>query len=314
MDADYTLTAFNGLPDESRNAVLVLAGSNTAPRNLIAPAVEKTYIVRNTTGAAVTIKTSSGTGVSIPNGSTQTVFCDGTTFFLASGVVAGTGITVSGATVSLANTSVAAGTYSAATITVDAQGRLTAASQTVLGTMATQNANNVNISGGSFSGVSSGSITGNLTVNSSSTSGAGLILADDGDIVDLNNGFCSMRFSSGVQIYSGNRTGSPVITLGSNGAITASNNITAYSDERLKSDITTLKNALDLVQALRGTAYVKDGKAGIGVIAQEVQKVLPQVVQENEDGYLSVAYGNIVAVLIEAVKELKAEVDQLKGK
>ena len=70
-DANYTMTAYNGLPDESRNAVLVLGGTNTATRQLIAPSVEKTYIVKNSTGAAVVIKTSSGTGISVPNSATQ---------------------------------------------------------------------------------------------------------------------------------------------------------------------------------------------------------------------------------------------------
>ena len=92
---------------------------------------------------------------------------------------------------------------------------------------------------------------------------------------------------------------------------TASGNVTAYSDERLKSDIVTIPNALEKVKALRGVNFTKDGKASTGVIAQEVQKVIPEVVQENDD-YLSVAYGNLVGVLIEAVKELSAEVEALK--
>lgn len=95
------------------------------------------------------------------------------------------------------------------------------------------------------------------------------------------------------------------------GNFTASGNITAYSDERLKSDIVTIPNALDKVCALRGVNYTKDGVASTGVIAQEVQKVIPEVVQQNEE-YLSVAYGNLVGVLIEAIKELKEEVEALK--
>jgi hypothetical protein len=91
-------------------------------------------------------------------------------------------------------------------------------------------------------------------------------------------------------------------------------NMTALSDERLKTDIKTITNALDTINCLRGVAFIKDGKAGIGLIAQELQKVLPQLVQENDNGYLSVAYGNIVGVLIEAVKELKSEIETLKGK
>ena len=91
--------------------------------------------------------------------------------------------------------------------------------------------------------------------------------------------------------------------------------MTASSDERLKSNIQTIQNALDIVANLRGVRYEKDNRAGVGVVAQEVQKHLPEVVhKENDSEYLAVAYGNIVGVLIEAIKELKKEVDDLKQK
>jgi hypothetical protein len=101
--------------------------------------------------------------------------------------------------------------------------------------------------------------------------------------------------------------------MDNSGNWTATGNVTAYSDERLKSNIKTIDNALDKVQNLRGVTFDKDGKAGLGVIAQEVQKVLPEVVQEGEE-YLSVAYGNIVGVLIEAIKEQQKQIDELKAK
>jgi hypothetical protein len=65
---------------------------------------------------------------------------------------------------------------------------------------------------------------------------------------------------------------------------------------------------------MRGVTYNKIGeeKQSVGVIAQELQEVLPQLVAENADGMLSVAYGNITAVLIEAVKELTAKVESLE--
>ena len=95
------------------------------------------------------------------------------------------------------------------------------------------------------------------------------------------------------------------------GSFTAAGNVTAYSDERLKSDIVTIPDALETVCKLRGVNFTKDGEASTGVIAQEVQKVMPEVVLQGDE-YLSVAYGNLVGVLIEAVKELKAEVETLK--
>ena len=82
IDANYTLTNFNGIANEARNAVLVVTGTNAAVRDLIPPVVEKLYtIVNNTTGGfAIRVIGVSGTGVNIPNGATCLVFCDGTNF------------------------------------------------------------------------------------------------------------------------------------------------------------------------------------------------------------------------------------------
>ena len=95
------------------------------------------------------------------------------------------------------------------------------------------------------------------------------------------------------------------------GAITATGNITAFSDERLKSDITTIDNALDKVTAMRGVTFTKDGEVGSGVIAQELEKIAPELVRTEE--YKSVAYGNLVGYLIEAVKELSEKVEALEN-
>jgi hypothetical protein len=107
------------------------------------------------------------------------------------------------------------------------------------------------------------------------------------------------------------------MTLDSSGNAVFKNNVTAYSDVRLKTNIETIQNALDTVSKMRGVTYkrIDSGEKGIGVIAQEMKEVLPEVVMEaaSEDEFMSVSYGNIVGVLIEAIKELKAEIEELKG-
>jgi hypothetical protein len=84
-NANYTLSNFNGVSDEARNAVLVVSGSNSAVRDVIPPVVEKLYtVVNNTTGGfAIRVIGASGTGVTIPNGFTTLVYCDGTNFVSA---------------------------------------------------------------------------------------------------------------------------------------------------------------------------------------------------------------------------------------
>ena len=105
----------------------------------------------------------------------------------------------------------------------------------------------------------------------------------------------------------------------STNSLTLSGNVTAYSDGRLKKDIRLIDGALGKVMSIRGITFTRtDDDKDIryaGVIAQELEKVLPEVVIHNIDnGTKSVAYGNITALLIEAIKELKSEVDKLKDK
>lgn len=122
-NADYTLTNLNGASDEARNAVLVVGGTNSAIRNIIAPAVNKTYIIVNNTvgGFAILIKTSASTGITIANGTTVFVYCDGTEFYLA-----GPNITTS--TANTPNTVVlrdGSGNFAAGTITATLVGNVT---------------------------------------------------------------------------------------------------------------------------------------------------------------------------------------------
>ena len=114
--------------------------------------------------------------------------------------------------------------------------------------------------------------------------------------------------------YVGIKRTDPSYALDVSGTIRATGNVIAYSDARVKENVETIPNALDKVKAMRGVNYNKIGeeKREIGVIAQEVLEVLPEVVHQDEQGMYSVAYGNIVGVLVEAVKELTKEVEDLK--
>lgn len=101
----------------------------------------------------------------------------------------------------------------------------------------------------------------------------------------------------------------------SQGSGTFAGNVTANSDERLKTNIRPIENALDIVCSLEGKLYTKDGVDNqIGMIAQQVEKVLPQMVQTADDemGTKSLNYQNMVALLVEAVKEQQSQIEMLK--
>ena len=95
------------------------------------------------------------------------------------------------------------------------------------------------------------------------------------------------------------------------GTFTATGDLVAYSDEKLKSNVKTLDGSK--VYDMHGVSFDKDGKKGSGVIAQELEKVAPELIHDKGE-YKAVAYGNISGYLIEAIKDLKAEIEELKNK
>ena len=98
------------------------------------------------------------------------------------------------------------------------------------------------------------------------------------------------------------------------GSITAGGNVTAYSDAKLKTNLQVINSSLDKVAALTGYTFdrIDTGESQTGLIAQDVLKVLPEAVGYAEDGTLTLAYGNLVGLLVEAIKDLKGEIEELK--
>jgi len=126
---------------------------------------------------------------------------------------------------------------------------------------------------------------------------------------DLNSGIGNWYIRDG----STNR-----FTFDDAGHFTATGNVTAYSDIRLKEDIKPIEDAVSKVQKLSGNTYTRndlkdpDRRYG-GVIAQEVEAVLPEAVSDSEDGTKTVDYNALIGLLVQSIKELKSEVDDLKA-
>jgi len=147
-----------------------------------------------------------------------------------------------------------------------------------------------------------GTISGSSQVTLSSTTGGGT--------------------SANVQFGS---LGIGMAASGTTGRIDATNDIVAYSssDRRFKDNIKPIENALDKINQIGGYEFdwkeenkIEHGYEGhdLGVIAQEIEAIAPELVQTRENGYKAVKYDKLVSVLIQAVKELSAKVTELENK
>jgi hypothetical protein len=137
--------------------------------------------------------------------------------------------------------------------------------------------------------------------------------------LSMDGGFFNFNFGTSSSAYD---SGTSKLTLDYNGNLTAVGNVTAYSDIKLKENITVIDSALNKTLKLRGVYYTrkdtKDKTRKVGVIAQEIQEILPEVVRSTFDktdnsNTLSVDYGNITALLIEAIKEINEKVTNLQN-
>jgi hypothetical protein len=205
VDANYTLSNFNGVSDEARNAVLDVGGTNAAVRDIIAPLVEKLYVVKNSTsgGFAINVRGTTGSSVSVPSGATVWVYCDGTNFNAINTESVGN-FEVNGNLIVTGNTNAVAATYT---------GNVVALNYSTAGNVtATGNATATNFIGSGLtltainaSNISSGTIANARTTAASANGASTIVLRDSngsfaGNVITGTTGSITSVSGNGVAL------------------------------------------------------------------------------------------------------------------
>lgn len=270
--------------------------------------------------------TDSGTLITLGSNTvvTGTLLATGTTLVSGSSQIVGSAITTNSITI--------AGTSTALGGAITAEQIRTAIGTVVTGSSQITGISNAQLTNSTISGISLGSNLATLTIG---TGLSGTSYNGSGAVTIANTGVTSNVAGTGVTVSGA--TGAVTISIGQsvatnatptfgnltiNGTITASGDITAFftSDRRHKNNIQTIPNALDKISKLNGVTWewnddvsdVTKSTPKTGLIAQEVQEVLPQVVIEREDGFLALDYSKMVGLLVEAIKEQQTTISNLE--
>tara|TARA_R100000388_G_scaffold24140_1_gene18431 strand:+ start:5169 stop:6365 length:1197 start_codon:yes stop_codon:yes gene_type:complete len=346
----HTTTVSNGATAPGRAMYLKYTGTlDSACTITLAPnTISKLWFIENATGGAQNIIISQGSGanVTIPNGKTKLVFTDG----------AGSGAAVTDGLDKIdlgSNSTLNGGGFSDVTAsstttftnkTFDANGTgnsisnienadISASAAIAFSKMENLTINRALISDSNgdvvvsnvladeinyLDGASSNIQTQiNAKLNSALPNDAWLSSADGRNrFYFATNGNTITKFDTTWRVD--NNSNTTMLTCDTSGNFTATGNVGAYSDMALKEDIYQIENALEKVNKLRGVHFTRksNNSKEIGVVANEVEKVVPELVDEHEDKELgtvkTMKYANTVGLLIEAVKDLSKQIEELK--
>ena len=330
----HTTTIANGATDPGRAMYLKYTGSlSSACTITLAPnTVSKLWFIENATSGAqnIVISQGSGSNVTIPNGKTKLVYSDGagSSAAIVDGldkIDLGTSATNNGSTIGDVTAS-STTAFTNKTFDADASGN------------SLTNVEDANIKSGAqidATKIADGSVTSaefqyintlssnaqtqiDAKLNSALPTGAWISSADGRERLYFTaNSSTQIKYDNSLSLM--NNSNTTTATIDNSGNFTATGNVGAYSDMALKEDIYQIENALDKVKKLRGVHFTKKSNKSkeIGVVANEVEKVVPELVDEHEDKELGIVktmkYANTVGLLIEAVKDLSKQVEDLKN-